>query len=165
MKIIGNIIKSNIDMKNGDIVYCIDESAYSDHITKRNSYIIEDSKSDKIRIPNDRENLVWIPIHCFTSSKIPNIISINIDDEINDFHNECVEVTIKFSDGEKRWATFMTTNWLNGLFNIHRNHVTGNGLILLKELSKSKIKQIIVDLDKQNELIEITNKYNCQQRV
>jgi len=146
-------------MKKGDTAYCIDESVYSDHITKRKSYIINDSKFDQIQIPNDRKNLVWIPIYYFTSSKIPDITSINIDGEINDPDNECVGVTIKFSNGEKRWTTFMTINWLNGLFNIHRNYVTGNGLILIKEISESNIKQVIINLDKQNELIEMTNKY------
>jgi hypothetical protein len=146
-------------MKKGDITYCINESVYSDHITKRKSYIITDIKPDQIRIANDRQKLVWLPNLCFVCSEIPDITFVKIDDEINDSQNECIEVTIEFSNGERRWATFMTLDWLNGLISKQKNYVTGNGLIILKEISETNIKQIIVELDKQNELNEMTRKY------
>ena len=150
-------------MKKGDKIYCIDESVYSEHITKRNSYEIfevgVDSKKEKVRIKTNRNKLAWIPSLCFVNSEIPKIISINIDDKINDSINDCIEVTITFNNGERRCATFMTIEWLNGLFNEHREYVTGTGLILLKEINESNIKKTIAELDKQNELIELTIKY------
>lgn len=146
-------------MKKGETIYCIDESLYSDHITKRKSYRIEDAKLDQIRIPNDRQKLVWLPSHCFTDSIIPDIKSINIDDEINDNYNSCVEVTIKFSDGTKRWGTFMTINRLNKLFNNHRHYFTGNNLIFTQQINKDIIERTIMELDKQNELYKNTNEY------
>ncbi|SNR14479.1 hypothetical protein [Tenacibaculum jejuense] len=146
-------------MKKGESVYCINEALYADHITKRKRYFIKDVKTDQFRILNNNNKLVWIPSYCFTNYKAPEIISINIDDEINDKYNSCIEVTIKFDDGSKRWAIFMTINHLNNLFNEYRDYVTGNRLILTKEINENMIKKAIHELDKQNELYENTNKY------
>lgn len=155
------IIAENVgfNMKKGDTIYCINESVYSDHLTKRKSYVIADLESEKIRIKNDNGKLVWIPDYCFDALEIPDISSVMIDDEINDNYNDCVEVTIEFSDRERRYATFMTIKWLRGLINEHRNYVEGTGLIFLAELNENIIKQTINDLDKQNKLIEMTIKY------
>lgn len=146
-------------MKKGEFVYCINESLYSDHITKRKSYRIENTKLDQIRIPNNRQKLVWLPTYCFTDSIIPDIKSINIDDEISDNHNDCVEVTILFSNKTKRLAIFMTINWLNNLFNNHRHYVTGNNLIFTQQVNEDIIRKTIIELDKQNKLYENTNEY------
>lgn len=143
-------------MKKGDRIYCINEATYSDHITKRNPYVIADIKEDQVRIKNDNQYLVWFPKYCFTKSKIPDITSITIDDKFEDSHNACVEVTITFSNREKRWTTFMTLQWLEGLFNEYQNYITGEHLIFVKEINEEKVSQIITDLDKQNELIEKT---------
>ncbi len=146
-------------MKKGEIIYCLDESVYSDHISKRKSYTIKDTKPDQIRIVNNSQKLVWLPNPCFTNAKIPEIIEIKIDDEITDSQNDCIEVTIEFSDGEKRWVTFATVNWLKGKINEHKNYLSGNGLIFVEELSETSINRTIIELDKQNELLHVSN--NC----
>lgn len=137
-------------------IFCVDESIYSDHITKRKSYMVQDAKDGQIRIKNNRQKLVWLPESCFTDCEIPTISSISIDDQINDPKNDCVEVTISFDNGEKRWATFTTIEWLKKLLNEHVNHVLGTGLILLKEINEDNIELTITQLDAQNELIEAT---------
>ena len=92
-------------MKKGDKIYCIDESSYEIHISKRDHYEIDEigvgSKKGKIRIKGNKQKSVWIPDLCFTNNPIPEILSIIIDDEINDEYNSCTEVTIHFNDGKK----------------------------------------------------------------
>lgn len=146
-------------MKKGETTYCINESVYSDHITKRKDYLIADVKPDQIRIVNDKQRLVWLPNYCFTNAKNPEIIDIKIDDEITDHQNDCIEVTIEFNDGERRWVTFATVNWLSGQIQDHKNYLTGNKLIFTQELTETSIKQVIFELDKQNELFDVSNKY------
>lgn len=146
-------------MKKGETIYCINESVYEDHITKRKSYIIQEEKTDNIRIKNNRQKLVWIPKYCFSTSKIPDLIHINIDDEINDSLNDCIEVTVEFSDGEKRYTTFMTLNWLKKLFGVHREYILGNRLILVEKVDESSIKKAILELDRKDDLYETSIKY------
>lgn len=142
-------------MKKGDIVYCINESSFSDHIIKRKSYVVQDIKPDLLRVFNTRKKLVWLPEYCFTKEEIPDIKSIIIDDEIIDNY---IEVTIEFSDGVKRWTSFITINKLNNLFNRFRDYVLGNELIIVKEVNETIIKRTIIELDKQDQLYEMTKK-------
>ncbi len=146
-------------MKKGDLVFCFNESIYGDFISKRNQYEVIECKPDQIRIKNDNQKSVWLPDHIFTKNVVPEIQSINIDDKIQNELNDCVEVTIKFNNGERHFITFMTTKWLNNLFNEHRNFVIGSGLILLQKINKEVIEHTINIMDKQNELIEQSNKY------
>lgn len=142
-----------------EIVFCINESVYSNHITKRKNYTIVDTKEGQIRIKNDKQKYVWLPNLCFVDYKVPDIVSIVIDDEIDDTINDCIEVTITLSDGERRWATFMTIEWLKKLFSEHRKYVTGQKLIFVEAITKDIIEQTIIELDKQNELMHMTHKY------
>ncbi len=50
-------------MKKGDIIYCIDESVYSNHITKRKNYIISDDKTVMVRIINNKKNLFGFQLY------------------------------------------------------------------------------------------------------
>lgn len=146
-------------MEKGDAVFCFNESMYSNFVTKRNRYEISECKPGEIRIKNDNQKFVWLPDHIFTKNVVPEIQSINIADKIQNELNDCVDVTIKFNNGERHSITFMTTKWLNNLFNEHRNFVTGSGLILLQKINKEVIERTINELDKTNELIELSNKY------
>jgi len=138
--------------------FCINELVYSQHITKRRSYEIVDSKEDQIRIKSNKGKLVWLPSHCFTEDRIPEITSIDIDDEIDDPENDVVEVTISFDSGEKRWVTFSTIQWLYQLLDENTDYVLGTGFIILKEMNRKNIEIAISDLDKQHKLIEVSQK-------
>jgi hypothetical protein len=79
--------------------------------------------------------------------------------QITEIQNDCIEVTIEFSDGERRWVTFATVNWLSGQIENHKNYLTGNGLIFITELTETNIKQTVIELDKQNELFNVSKIY------
>ena len=139
-------------------VYCIDEAVYSEHIKKRNRYEVIDSKDDQLRIKGDNERLIWLPVICFVDYEPPAIISIKIDDEISNPENDCVEVTIEFANGERRWAIFATPKWLSERFNEFTSHVTATGFTFLPLINKENIEKAINELDRFNELIEVTQK-------
>jgi len=67
-------------------------------------------KPDHARIPNNRQILVWLPTHCFVNSPIPEISCITMDDEIEDNYNQCVEVSIEFSNEKNRQARSIVIN-------------------------------------------------------
>jgi hypothetical protein len=46
-------------------IFCVNESAYSAHITKRKSYTVEAVKEGQYSIKNNHNKLVWLPDSCF----------------------------------------------------------------------------------------------------
>lgn len=86
------------------------------------------------------------------------IKKIRLDDEIVDPKNDCIDVTISFNNGKKRWAWFTTLKYLEGLMDEHRNYFIGPHVIILKEITKENIETAIIEIDKQNELKEVTRK-------
>ncbi|MDI6803844.1 MAG: hypothetical protein QME58_08360 [Bacteroidota bacterium] len=139
-------------------IYCIGESVYSNHITKRNCYTIFESKENTYRIKNDSNKLVWIPKTCFVDHEIPAIVSINVDDEIKNPNNDCVEVTIEFSDGKKYWTTFVTVEYLENLMK-SRNYLVLNEFIIINEISEIDIHTVIQEMDRTNELNTVLKSY------
>ena len=105
--------------KIGDKVFCIDESSYEQHLTKRNEYIVNDigtgSKEEKLRIKGDSNRLVWISNIHFSKSNQPEIIRVNIDDIISDKSKDSIDITIVFRDGTKGWCRVTTTKYVQGL--------------------------------------------------
>ncbi len=148
-------------MINENKIYCIDEHVYSEHITKRKEYFIEESNSDKgqVRIRNNQEKLVWIPNSCFDTIMPPEIIAINIDDEIKDSTKDCIEVTIELSSGKKYWLTFITADYIKFLL-ISQKYLTLQNFIIVEDLNVEIINKAIFELDKTNELTEILNLYD-----
>jgi hypothetical protein len=150
-------------MKKGDKIYCIDESSYEIHISKRNLYEINEigvgTKEGKVRIKSNAQKLVWIPDSCFTNKPIPGILSIIIDDEIKDESNSSAEVTIHFNDGKKYWTTFMTIKYAENLMSKKRIFLSGEKLILTTLLNKQIVEQSIYEMDRLNDLSNQLNEY------
>ena len=142
-------------MEIGGKIYCKDESVYSDHITKRKEYIINDFKDGQIRIKNNQQKLVWIPENCFSFIQIPEILTINIDDKIDNSMNDCLEVTIEFSNGKKIWTTFITSEYLDELLKSNKYLILPN-FIIVKQVNEIEINKIIRELDSQNKLTEVS---------
>jgi hypothetical protein len=141
-------------------MYCINESVYSEHITKRKEYMIEEINVDKqqVRIKNNQQKLVWIPIVCFDANRPPDIIAITIDDEINNSMLACIEVTVELSTREMFWTTFITPDYINLLLDSNTS-LTLTNFIIVKEVNKDIIDNAILDLDKKNKLLNILIPY------
>lgn len=144
-------------------VFCINESLYREHIKKRNEYKVQEvgvgSKEGMIRIKNNSGKLVWISNIHFTSTQIPKIVRITIDDEIADVENGFTDVTVEFENKERRYLIFMTVKYLSTQFNEFQKYRLGSQLIFVKELSQELIEEVILDLDLSNELILNSKEY------
>lgn len=101
-----------------DVLYCINESVYSDHITKGNSYLVKDQNDRNYRIKNNNDKLVWLPRYYFTPNRDELVLmkEIHINDEILDMENDCVEVSIGFDDGSWRCCIVTTPRWIQEYF-------------------------------------------------
>jgi hypothetical protein len=129
------------------------------YITKRELYEFSARKGEQFRIKSNQGKLVWLPKSCFTFKRIPDIVSIKIDEKIGDIKNSCVTVTIEFDTGEKRWTNFMTVEWLGNLLNEHRQYITGENPVILNKIDKVSVEQSVYDLDSKNELVKQTKEY------
>lgn len=146
-------------MKIGETVYCKDESTYEEHISIGTAYEILDIKKTTIRVRGSlRGRLVWLPKYCFSTKAVIAIKKIKLDDEIRDPANDCIEVTITFNNGKKRWTNFTTLKYLDGLLNEFHSYLDAGGFIILKEITKENIEAAVIDLYKQNELKKVTRK-------
>ncbi|MNU60172.1 hypothetical protein D3C71_493550 [compost metagenome] len=141
------------------ILFCKNIGTYQGQLTKRRGYVIEEVNSDNVRIKNDQNKLKWYSKFYFDLEKEPEIISVILDDKMEDLTCDLVEVTIEFSNKEKYWTSFTTPEYLKNLL-IGQSHISTQKLIILSELIENKIKEIVFELDAHNELIECCNK--CQ---
>lgn len=121
-------------------------------------YIIEEVNSDNVRIINDQNKLKWYAALYFDQEKQPDITSIIIDDQIENIASDCIEVTIEFSDKKKYWTKFTTPEYLRELLR-NQTHISSQNLIIISELSEQKMKEIVLELDKHNELIDHCKNY------
>lgn len=140
------------------LLFCINESVYAQHITKGKTYTVQELKDEQVRIQTDGGKLAWFPVSCFAMEKPPIIVAIRIDDQIADPENDCVEVTVEFSNGEKRWTTFTTPNYLTVLLESN-NYLFLPKFVFLKTLNEETIRETVVSLDKQNEFIGVSIAY------
>ncbi|MEG0925755.1 hypothetical protein [Chryseobacterium sp.] len=145
-------------MKTKDNVYCNNVGVYFNQLTKRKSYTIEEVNSENVRICNDESKLKWYSKFYFSLHNEPEIISIHIDDEINDSKCDAIEVTIEFSNSDKYWLTFVTPKYLEEILKLEP-HFYSKNFVIVKNLNKDLIQSTIHQMDAQNELIENCHKY------
>ncbi|WP_333596651.1 hypothetical protein [Chryseobacterium flavum] len=145
-------------MKTKDKIYCNSIGIYSRQLTKRKSYIIEEISSENVKICNDEGRLKWYPRFYFSLSNEPEIISIQIDDKIENNKSDAIEVTIEFSNKEKYWLTFTTPKYLDKILD-EESYLSSKHFIIIKNLTEKSILSTIYKLDEQNELIENCKKY------
>ena len=105
-----------------------------------------------------KRKLAWFPQSCFALEKSPEIISIRLDDRIDDPEDDCVEVTVEFSNGEKRWTTFGTTGHLDRLLESN-DHLFLPKFVFVKVLNEETIRKTIVSLDKRDEFMGVSTAY------
>lgn len=145
-------------MKIKDKIYCKSIGIYSGQLTKRKSYIVEEINDENIRIWNDEGRLRWYSDFYFTLNNEPEIISINIDDPIENIESDAIEVTITFSNKAKYWMTFTTPKYLDQILD-EESYFSSKHFMIIKHLTEESIKSTVLKLDEQDELIENCQKY------
>ncbi|MEJ5051281.1 hypothetical protein WH221_15725 [Chryseobacterium culicis] len=145
-------------MKIKDKIYCKIIGPYSGQLTKRKSYIIEEINVENIKIWNDEGKLRWYSKLYFSADKESEIISIHIDDEIENVEADAIEVTIEFSNKVKYWMTFTTPKYLDKILD-EESYFSSKHFMIIKHLTEESIKSTVLKLDEQDELIENCQKY------
>ncbi|MGV3610543.1 MAG: hypothetical protein ACO1N0_06320 [Fluviicola sp.] len=140
------------------MLFCRNIGSYEGQLTKRKSYFVEDRNSDNVRIKNDQRKLKWYPEAHFGLEKEPEIRSVTIDDKIENALADLAEVTIEFSNKEKYWTSFSTPDYLKKILESN-SYFTGEDFIFVNELREDRIREIILKLDQQDELMRIFKKY------
>jgi|GEM_PF-671360 len=151
---------------------CIDESIYSDALTRGHRYTIIDSdyKNSKIRIRGNNNRIRWYPLGCFDLNNEPVtkllLFSVeDIDDEL-DAPLDIAEVNIRLTTGELRWCWFVTPVGALQLDNTDRIHnlnvrfqYDNQHLIIMNKLTYETIEYALRHIDSQNKLIDCTLHY------
>jgi hypothetical protein len=145
-------------MKINDKIYCKDIGVYSGQLTKRESYFIKEINDENVRIQNNEGTLRWYSKFYFSLNNEPEIISINIDDKMENVEADAIEVIIEFSNKTKYWLTFTTPKYLDQILD-EESYFSSRDFMIIKKLSEESIKSTIKKLDEQNELIENCKKY------
>ncbi|UKB79297.1 hypothetical protein [Chryseobacterium sp. MEBOG07] len=145
-------------MKIKDKIYCKNIGIYSGQLTKRKSYSIEEINTENVRVQNDEGRLRWYSKFYFSLNNQPEIISINIDDKIENIESDAIEVTIMFSNKAKYWMTFTTPTYLDKILD-EESYFSSKHFMIIKHLTEESIKSTVIKLDEHNELIESCKKY------
>jgi hypothetical protein len=98
------------------VATCIDQASYSSALTRGKQYTVlaYDAAKQQFRVQGDNGRRRWFPALCFdlTGQPCPIMQSFSIDDPIHDPQHDCIEVTVRLSDGQVRWCFFVTPRWL-----------------------------------------------------
>jgi len=142
---------------------CINESVYSDALTRGKRYSIVEINSDKeqVRAVGDHNRTRWFPLYCFDleNKPVPMLLFYSIEDDLQ--VDACVEVNIKLSTGALRWCWFCTptafqTNGDMVPDTDIRFHYGNQHTIIVTELSYEVIDYILKYMDSRNKLLDCT---------
>ena len=148
-------------MQKDQTIYCLFQSVYAEHISKRTAYEIADLKDDKVRIKSDKGKLVWIPANCFVSdlSLIPSVKTIEIEAENwepGEWNpdDDNTDVLVTLSDNTRWVATFFTYKNITTL--AKKNQQTGeclsgkyfwaSDMILVDNINRASIEEVVMHL-------------------
>jgi len=152
----------SVQFKIGDRVFCINESSYEQHLTKRREYIVSDigtgSKEEKLRINGNSNRLVWISNLHFSKHNQPEIVRVIIDDRIDDKLSDLIDITVVFDDNTKSWCRVGTPRYITGLIESNQFYWDKNA-IFINEITEDKINEVVSILDKSNQLLELLIPY------
>ncbi|MED1919365.1 hypothetical protein P4V64_29155 [Bacillus thuringiensis] len=150
---------------NNKIVICDFVGTYVNALTRGKNYevLVEDDEKQQIKIVGDNHGARWFRKSYFlpAGSNVTIMLSWKFDDEIIDPSEESlehIEVTVTFSNGEKRWCSICTKNGMRDY--IERN-MLGNVFLIENEIIVRNFSNEVVDdalrsLDQQNQLLSST---------
>jgi hypothetical protein len=151
------------------IVVCNDVGSYADALTRGKQYEVkaEDEAKEQIKVVGDNNRARWFKKYYFVAvgSSVPILADWQFDDMIQDSSEnslEHIEVTVTFSDGEKRWSSLCTRA---GLLDYIQRNMDGNfflieNQIIVKNFSQEVVNDTLKRLDQQNQLVSSTKLLN-----
>lgn len=140
----------------GKLATCVCSSGF-EGLTYGRKYLVKQVAPSRVCVVRDGGKSRWFPPYCFDLSApdVPVVAAINIDDEPP--WDTPVEVSLTFSDGQRRWLIFATPEMLAkcGDFigetgvRIHYAH----HLIVVSHVSADIIRQAVGLIESKGELI------------
>ncbi|MGO4541660.1 hypothetical protein [Paenibacillus sp. 2TAB19] len=145
------------------LVTCTSIGVYGHAITRGNVYLVVTEDEDKYRVIGNHNKRVWISKDYFTEGEVevPVLRHWKFDDDLDDF--DLIEVTIIFSNGERRWCIITTPQRLVRHFekpNLEPPGFNIRHLIIVKSVSKEDVDLTLRHLDEQGELEKATISLN-----
>jgi hypothetical protein len=130
---------------------------------RRYTILATDDERHQVRIKGDNGRTRWFPAFCFSSDSrpVPTLARYQLEDPIEPNQDNIIEVTMRLSDGQRRWCIFATPmalgncrDWIEGTqipFYYCNRH-----LIIAGELSEDLIGRMLRYIDCQGYLAECT---------
>lgn len=148
------------------MITCIDESVYSDSLTRGRSYPILDRDIEKqqLRVRNDNGRVRWFPESCFdmTGGAVPRLVRVTVED-VDRASHAAVEVRVELSNGQRRWCFFVTPEGLSRLSQAQLAEerliiYAAPHMIVVSAITEQVINQALHHIDAQNELMNATRR-------
>ncbi|MEI7026570.1 hypothetical protein [Paenibacillus sp. y28] len=144
----------------GTIVTCSSVGVYGHAISRGKQYEVVDYNGHNIRIKGNHGRLIWVNQRLFNldGQVEPVMVKWQFDDE-NPAKFDLLEITITFSNDERRWCLLTTPEKLVHHFNCSNLEPPGMNirhLIINQTLSEVDITKTLEYLDQQGELYAFT---------
>jgi hypothetical protein len=146
-------------------VVCRVAGVYTDALTRGKSYKVLEINNDKemVQVKGDNERLRWFPFYHFNfnGENVIDLVSWEFDDEVTNDPNETnwIEITMKMSDGSKRWCILYTPERISNLLqqpNIYPKGLHIKHMIVVKSYGKEDVQSVLDYLNQEDELIGAT---------
>ena len=146
-----------------DKITCICVSVYAEALTRGQQYTILNQKEKQYQVQGDNGRVRWFPTYCFVEGEVsvPVLTHFQLDTSLESALEICLEVTVTFSTGEKRWCWVATPaalsrcgDWIEGTtipFHYGIPH-----LIIAAEVNEELIERMLRYIDSQGRLLECT---------
>ncbi len=143
-----------------DEVTCVDESVYSEALTRGRRYPIlaTDESKRQIRVRGDDGRACWFPDHCFdlVGADVPTVVDIRLSEPIEEPLTYAVEAIVELSDGRLRRCVFATPEILSQLkqADLGLQELLWCGpVVVVSEVSHEVIERALRYIDAHNELL------------
>jgi hypothetical protein len=149
------------------IATCTGVGVYGHALTFGNQYVVlsHDTGKRQIRVRGDHGKMRWFPTYWFDLSGRPvvKLVSLHIDDPLGD-PLLSVDVGLEFSDGQRRWCTFVTPEILSG---VGGNAECPDGrllmydaphMIIVSAITRDTIETSIAYIESQGRLLECSER-------
>jgi hypothetical protein len=152
----------------GHAITCTSVSRYEGALTRGQQYellaeVTDDEQNHWVKVRGDNARTRWFPANSFDLSggSVPVAVEWRFDDPVrDDFNgldetNNGVDVTIRLSDGQRRWMHFMTPEFVKGLLDGQSEPaaVFGNHVVVIRDLLAETVGGVLTYLDQNDELI------------
>jgi hypothetical protein len=177
----------------GTAITCIAVGTHGAALTRGRQYtlLVHDPEREAVYIEGDGGRFRWFPQSLFdpTGAQVRVLRAFVLDDPISDPREDCIQVTVELSDGQRRACFFATPRWIADHLDLHTEPKLvrqGNlrlgqitllarwlqsadgspvgminlpNLIILSRLTPETVERALRHMDQQDELLASTAVY------